>query len=377
VALVWLVLQVTGSGLELGTVLVVAAIPRAVAMLISGTVIDRVSPRRALLAAGCLSALLVGAVAALLSLNWLGILLLMLIAALQGLMDAFFYPAAMAMLPRLVDKSQLTAANGLFTTSDSVANILGPALSGFVIGAVGLIWGFVANAGLFLLGTLLIWCIRERRAVQPVDTPLVASESFGAALLNGFRFALDNIVIRTMLLMVAALNLAALGPTIVGGAALVERRFGGDATMYGFFVAAYGVGALLGGLGAGFLPPARRPGLLLAWLSVGMGVGLALLGIAPSFWVAFAIQATMGVGVGVVGVVAISWLQRRTPDTMQGRMASLLVFAAVALDPFSNAISGAMLDVSLTWLYLGAGSFMLLVAGAVWLSGVTRLESDE
>jgi MFS family permease len=365
VALVWLVLELTGSGLNLGTVLVFAAVPRAGAMLVSGALVDRTPPRLVLVVAGAVSAALVGALAALLNVGWLSFGLLLAIVAAQGLMDAFFYPTAMAQLARLVTPDRLPQANALFQTSDSVANILGPAAGGVVVGAIGLAPAFALNSALFAGGALIVWTMRGAGATT---TPQgAASEGFGRDILAGLRYAWANGPVRLSLLMVALLNFAALGPSLVGGALLVERRFGGDATMFGWFLGAYGVGALVGGLGAGWLPTVRRPALLLAALMIVLGLGLGLTGLAPSYWVALVIQAVMGVGVGVVSVVAISWLQAQTAEAMQGRMASLLVFSAVALDPFSNALAGALSEWSLTGMFLLAGA-TLLAGGVIALA---------
>lgn len=358
VALIWLVLKLTGSGLELSTVLVAAAIPRALAMLVSGTIIDRVQPRWALISAAIASSLLIGGIAVLILMDWLSFGLLLVIAGVQGLADAFFYPASMAQLARIVPKGQLTSANALFQTSDSLANILGPALGGVMIGWIGLTAAFGLNTLCFVIGGLLLAQIRSAPGQEAAPT---AIEPFERALLNGLRYAWNHTAIRASLFMVALLNFAAIGPSIVGGALLVEQRFGGDASMFGLLLAGYGGGALLGGLASGWLPPQKRPGLLLAGFSILMGLSMMLLGVVPSFWPAFAIQSLMGIGAGVVGVVAISWLQSRTEPQMQGRMASLLLFSAVALDPFSNALAGVLSDISLALLFAASGGLLLLV----------------
>ncbi|NJN15142.1 MAG: MFS transporter [Oscillochloris sp.] len=358
VALVWLVLELTGSGLNLGTVLTAAAVPRAMIMLVSGVLIDRTSPRLALLVAGLISAVLLGSLAVLTALGWIQFLGLLAIAAVQGLMDAFFYPAAMAQLARTVVPAQLTQANALFQTSDSIANILGPALGGLLVGAVGLVPALGVNSGLFLIGVLLILAISPTAEQQALDQPEMP---FGKALIEGLRYAWERPAVRLSLVMIALLNFAAIGPTLVGGAMLVSQRFGGEATMFGWLLAGYGVGALFGGLGAGWMPKVAHPNLLLAWLMVGMGLGMGLTGVAPNFWVAFGLQAAMGVGVGMLTVIAVSWLQEQTSAAMQGRMASLLVFSAVALDPFSNGLAGVISELSLTGLFVGAGVLMLVV----------------
>ncbi|MCU0474672.1 MAG: hypothetical protein MUC99_00915 [Anaerolineae bacterium] len=109
VGLVWLVLYLTGSGVQLGGLLTVAAVPRAVSMLLSGLV------NGALMTVGL----------ALLGAGAMSMAALFVIAPLSGLVDATFYPANSALVPRLVSKPQLANANALIQTADTLANIAG------------------------------------------------------------------------------------------------------------------------------------------------------------------------------------------------------------------------------------------------------------
>lgn len=371
VALVWLVLQLTGSGIVLGTVMIAAAVPRAVTMLIGGIVADRVEPRVLLALSALGSAALVAVIALLLHFDGMTLWALYVVAALLGLMDAFFYPTAFAQVPRLVAPPKLAPANALISTSDNLANIVGPAVSGLVISALGLPLAFALNALFFALGGVIMGQMRPRAPVaQPADA-IEPRPSLAQALMVGVRFAWRSPAIRTSLLMMAMLNFAALGPLVVGLAVLAEQRFGGDAALYGVLSSAFGGGALLGGILAGLLPTVKRPGVVLVGVALGMGVGLLVIGVAGALWIVFAVLALSGVGAGVVGVIASSWLQERTPDHLQGRMASLLIFALVAVDPFSNALAGVLVDLSITALFTVGGALMI-ATGLVALFGTAR-----
>jgi MFS family permease len=359
VALVWLVLQLTGSGVALGAVLTVAAVPRAVTMLFSGIIADRVEPRVLLALSALGSATLVGVIAFLLSIDGMALWALYIIAALLGLMDAFFYPTALAQVPRLVAPEKLAQGNAIIATSDNLANILGPAVSGFLISALGLSLAFGLNAIAFALGGTIMWRMQQRTPLAQAQETGQARESLGQALMTGVRFAWHTPAIRTSLLILAMLNFAALGPVVVGLAAMTEQHFGGDASLYGVLMATFGGGALLGGILGGLLPALERPRLVLVWLALGMGGGLIVIGVVEALWVTFAVLALSGVGAGIVGVIAGSWLQARTPDHLQGRMASLLIFSLVAVDPFSNALAGVLLDLSLPAVFIAGGALMI------------------
>src|SRR5215468_7199876 len=101
VALPWLILQLTGSGVALGAILMAAAIPRAVLMLMGGAVTDRTSPRKVMIATASARTLFVGAIAALIYFHVLQLWHLYLLALGFGVADAFSLPASQTFLPSL------------------------------------------------------------------------------------------------------------------------------------------------------------------------------------------------------------------------------------------------------------------------------------
>lgn len=382
VALVWLVLYLTDSGVQLGALLTAAAIPRAISMLLSGALIDRYPPRRLLIISAFINGLLMTLILILLGAGWMSMAALFLIAPVSGLVDAIFYPTSTALIPRLVPRAQLASANALIQTADTIANIAGPSLSGVLIGEVarlagsplaGLVAGFAVNAALFALGFFIFLSLSRRTDRIEAKTGAKPAESLGRAVLSGIRYALVQPAIRVSLLLIAMLNFAAIGPIVVGGALLVERRFGGDATMYGVLMGSFGIGMLLGALIIGQTGQMRRPGMMLLYTTFALALGLAALGLSTGFWVAFAICFVIGIFASVTNITSVTWLQVKTEMHMQGRMASLLVFSAVALDPFSNAISGVVAEFDITLLFLLAAG-LLLIGGALALLNRTLRE---
>lgn len=367
VAIVWLVLYLTGSGVQLGALLTAAAIPRALSMLLSGALIDRYPPRRILLISALVNGLLMSSILLLLGAGEMSMTALFLIAPLTGLIDATFYPTNTALVPRLVSKSQLAPANAMIQTADTLANIAGPALGGLIIGEVGRlsespVTGLMAGFGIIiaLFATAFVIFLnlsRKTDTAEQVD-PGVKPEPIASAVFSGIRYALRQPAIRISLFLISLLNFAGIGPIVVGGALLVERRFGGDASMYGIMMGGFGIGMLAGAIIIGALGQVKRPGMMLIYTAFALALGLAALGLAPTFWFAFAVCFVIGIFAAITNVNAVTWLQLKTEMHMQGRMASLLVFAAVALDPFSNALAGFIGEFDLTLLYALAGALI-------------------
>jgi MFS family permease len=359
VALTWLVLQKTNSGFALGSVLMAAAIPRGLFMLIGGAISDRLPTYYVAAIAALINTGLIGCITAMMCLNAFHLNIVILIAALFGLSEAFLYPAMLSLLPQLVSKSRLAQANALMQGSEQITNVIGPAAAGMAIGAFGLPITFAINTALFAIGSGLIALVRTRRRSSP-DVPIVGSLT--GEIMAGLRYAWKKPAIRISLQMIAMINFAVLGPIVIGVAELVRVRFGGSATTFGYLQSAYGVGALLGVVVASRLSAIKHLKTPLVLLSGILGGGLMLLGLTQQAWLAAVVIALMGVGGGIVGVLGITWLQQQTTIHMQGRMMSLVMFASVALDPFSQAISGVLMEIDLTGLFVAAGIAMLFTA---------------
>lgn len=365
VALTWLILQTTGSGIALGTVLMAAAIPRGLFMLVGGAISDRLPPNGIAAISTIANTILAGVLTLLLLWNTFQLYAIIVISGLFGISEAFLYPAILALLPRIVRKSRLGQANALMQGSEQISNVIGPAIAGLAIGAFGLTTAFSLDATLFAIGAGCIYRVRIRsnRVV-----PSLKSHSLTENILEGLRYAWSHRAIRISLLLIAMINFAVLGPIVVGVAELVTVRLGGDATTFGYLQSAYGIGALLGVWLASKLHGIKQLKTPLLMLAGVLGFGLIALGFVSQTWIVAIIILSMGIGGGLVGVLALTWLQQETAISMQGRMMSLVMFAAVALDPFSQAISGALLDVNLTGLFVLAGCTMLGTAFVSFLA---------
>src|SRR5664279_3237366 len=125
IALPWLVLQLTGSALALGTVLALAGIPRALFMLIGGAFVDRFSPRSVMIVSNVARMLLVALLSVLVLTNNIRLEILYGFALAFGLADAFFFPGSSAIVPQILAKDQLQVGNTLIQGMAQVSVFLG------------------------------------------------------------------------------------------------------------------------------------------------------------------------------------------------------------------------------------------------------------
>ncbi|QYJ14533.1 Enterobactin exporter EntS [Rubrobacter xylanophilus DSM 9941] len=161
IALPWVVLELTGSALALGTVFALGAFPRALLFPVGGALADRVEASRLMVASGFARGLVIAGLAALLGTGqtWAPYL----VAVLLGAAASFYYPAEGSLLPRLLPRDLLQSANGLVQGTNQLASVLGPALGGAVVGALGGGAALTIAAGTYTLAAVVMLGVRVRR----------------------------------------------------------------------------------------------------------------------------------------------------------------------------------------------------------------------
>ena len=364
IAQAWLVLQLTGSSVALGGVLVVGAVPRALLMAVGGAVVDRLSARATMVASMGLRALFVAPFALIVITGHAQMWEVYVIALVTGVGDAFFVPARTSILPRIVADTELEPGNAVLNVTGQASVVLGPVLGGLVVAALGTGWAFAGDALFFSAGLLFVLWLPSGRAGAAEQTRP------GGGLLGqigaGLRYAWADFGIRLTLIVIAVIDFAANGAIGVGLPVLAHGRYGAGATGLGVLFGAWGIGATAGAIAAGMVRPPRRMGLLVVALCAWLGVGMVGVGLVPSLLPAALLMGVSGIGTGVINTYGISWLQRRTDPAMQGRVMSLIMLASVGLTPVGYAASGFVAQLNPTALFLIAGGMMLLCgAGAL------------
>ncbi len=370
VAIAWLVLQLTGSSLALGSVLVVQAVPRGVLMLVGGAISDRLTPRLAMLGSMGLRVALVAPLAVLVLAGRVQMWEVYGISFVFGVVDAFFLPARSSILPKIVADHELEAGNAVLNVSGQVAVVIGPALAGVVVATAGTGWAFAADAACFAAGALFVlWLPSAKEANNGAPSP---EKGLGGQIVAGFRYAWADVGIRSALIIIAAVDFGANGALGVGLPTLAHGRYGAGAAGFGILLGAWGVGATAGALAAGMVRRPERMGWWLVAVCAWLGVTIGAVGLIQTLAPAAVVMAVGGVSSGAINTFGISWLQRRTDPAMQGRVMSLVMLASMGLVPVAYALSGAIAQVNPTALFLAAGGLMLATSAAAAASRTVR-----
>ena len=372
IAIAWLVLQLTGSSILLGSVLVVQALPRAVLMMVGGALADRLTPRLTMLGSMALRAAFVAPLAVLVLTGRVQMWQVYGIAFVFGVVDAFFMPARQSILPRVVPDRDLEAGNAVLNVTAQASVILGPVLGGLIVQALGTGWAFAADAASFAIGLVFVLLLPTVSASTAAVGPRMAAGGLSGQIMDGLRYAWSDVGIRVMLIVIAVIDFAANGALGVGLPTMAHGKFAAGASGLGILFGAWGIGATAGALGSGFVAPPKRFGWMIVFIAAWLGIMVGGVGLVPSLFPAAALMGIAGIGTGVVNTYGVSWLQRRTDPAMQGRVMSIVMLASMGLTPVSYAVSGPIAQVNPTLLFVLAGGMMLACAAGAAASRTAR-----
>lgn len=364
VALPWIVFQLTNSGVTLGTVLTVTALPRAGLMLVGGTLTDRFSSRRVLIAVSLLRTMLVGTIAAIVWFHRLHLWQLYVITIIYGATDAFASPAGASLLPTFLEKSQLQAANSLFQSSSSIIQLVGPALAGGLIRLRGIATGLVLDAFSFVPLTISLFRLPEPK--RPESQKTTGKWKTLRSIQEGLSAIWNDPPVTWLMLLFAVMNLCIAGPINLGLPLLVKLHLGSAAT-FGTILSFFSGGALAGAMLAGVLKKLQRRGLLFIAIVGLTGLETVGLGMTSNLVVVTGVLVVMGLGLGFLNVVFATWFQTRIDQRLLGRVMSVFLFCTQGLVPISLAVSGFIASWNLKGLFIIAGTIMFatsIIAGS-------------
>ncbi|WP_438037429.1 MFS transporter [Sorangium sp. So ce128] len=334
VAQSWLVYRLTGSSLLLGTVGFATQIPVFLLAPIGGTVADRRSRHRILLATQSAAMALAFGLGALTLSGHVQVRHILGFSVLLGVVNAFDIPTRQAFVVEMVGREDLANAIALNSSMFNGARILGPAVAGILVGAIGEGWCFVANGVSFLavLGSLL--------AMRVAPRPAAAGRgSAFAHTVEGFRFVARTRAIRALLLLLGVVSVTAM-PYAVLMPIFADRILRGGAQGLGILMGASGVGALLGALVLASRRRLRGLGRWVAAACAGFGVALGLFALSRSFWLSALLLVPVGFSMMVQMAGSNTLVQAMVPDALRGRVMAVYAMMFMGMAPLGALLAG-------------------------------------
>src|SRR3954466_5399052 len=362
-AILFQVYKLTHSSLAVGLVGLVVLVPLVTMGLLGGAIADATDRRRLTLITSSVLCLLAVVLTLQAALDLGQVWLLYVVAALMGAFSAVDSSARGAILPRLVRRDLMPAANALGQLGFNTGLSLGPLLGGLLVGTVGFAWTYALDAVSFLAVIYAIWRL-----------PAMAPEGGGSRA--GFRSVVEGLRFlgpRKNLLMTFLVDINAMvfGMPRALFPAIGTTWFHGGAGTVGLLAAAPSVGALLGAATSGWAGHVRRQGLAVLVSVTVWGASIALFGFTRLLWLALVLLAVAGAADMVSAIFRNTILQVATPDALRGRLQGVFIVVVTGGPRLGDFEAGAVANAFGLAASVVSGG-LACIAGVVLLAGRYR-----
>jgi MFS family permease len=362
----WLVWGLKHSEWLLGAVWFCAQIPVFVLAPIGGLAADRYSRHRIVIVTQTLAMLQAFALAALTLSGRVRVWHVFVLATFLGVVNAFDMPGRQSLLIQMTGKEDLLSAISLNSAMFNSARVVGPAVAGLVVAAVGEGRCFLLNGLSFLAVIGALAAMRLPRFVRG------AVASPWQHLVDGFRYVYRAAHIRTLLIMVASIAICTM-PAMVLMPVFADTVFHRGSRGLGFLMGAMGIGAVVGTLAL-----ARRTEIagltdVMFWGALILGAAFIVFASCSSFYLALVVIAAAGFSVMRQNASANTLIQTLIPDDYRGRIMALYSMTIVGVGPFGSLAAGALAGrIGARWTLVVSG-VLILAAAAVFRNRVLRL----
>jgi MFS family permease len=344
VATIWLVYHLSASPLLLGMVGFCTQIPTFFLTPFGGVLVDRWNRHRTLLVTQALSMVQSLVLAALALTGTVQIWQILLLAVFQGLINAIDAPTRQSFVFEMVERREdLPNAIALNSSMFNGARLVGPAIAGVVIAAVGAGYCFLIDGVSYIavIAALLAMRLKPRSAKQ--NDSISLSEIF-RRLREGFSYAFNFVPIRAILLLLALVSFMGMQYTVLLPIFVTQILHGG-AEVLGILMAASGVGALIAGAYLSLRQKVVGLGKLVAIGPAIMGTGLILFSFSKVLWLSTLLMMLVGFGFLLQFASSNTIIQTLVEDDKRGRVMSLYIMSFMGMIPFGNLFGGSLATV--------------------------------
>jgi len=369
VAMPFQLLALGATPLQLGIAVAIDTAASIAFLLVGGAIADRVPRRTLIIASDVLGGCVVGIVALLSATGQLRIEHVYVAAVALGAADAFLRPAYTAIIADLVPGDVLRAGNAARLLGRSLARIAGPTVGGLAVafGGPALAFGINALTFVFSFATLML--------ATPVRRILASTTSLIRDIREGFGYVFSVRWIWTTIAYFMLVNVAYVGQSGVMTPLLVRDVLSGNAETFGVLISAYGVGTIVASVVVAQLR-IRRPGRLLFAFELLAAICVLAIGLVPILPAVVVFMALTGVGLASSTVIWEAMLQRRVPENLLGRVASIDLLGNSLINPIGPLAAAALVgSIGAAGAFAVAGAYAVAFASiGLVVSPVRRME---
>jgi MFS family permease len=353
----WLVLTLTGSPFVLGLAAAARSIPVLVLVIPAGIAADRFDRRKIVVTTSVVSTIASGLLAVMTIAGTIDIAMVLVIAIVLGVSNAFEMPARQSYVSELIGPRDLANAIALNSLLFNGARVVGPAVAGILVALVGPGWAFGINALSFIpviIGLLMISRVHVPRAV-------IAARY---AVPEAIRYLRGEPRVAALLALLAAQTIFASGQFILGPA--LAQDLGQGAEGLGVLLSAAGAGAVVGGLRLAATANRSERWRVLLLAGIALAAGLIGIGLTRSYPITLLCLVVTGWGTVTFNASSNTLIQTIVPDRLRGRMMSLYTLVLLGLMPLGGLLMGTLATQfgSATAIALGGATYGVIVLAA-------------
>jgi len=330
----WLVLDITKSPFMLGLDSFLGSIPIVLFSLVGGVLADRTERQKLLLGSQFVQMACAFLLAGLFAAGMREVWPILTLSFIVGTAQSFGGPAYSALIPTLVKTEDLPNAIALNSSIFNAARAVGPAIAGFAIALVGAGWCFFLNGLSFVAVIVALLMMRiEPREIKPsTDSPL-------RSFVQGFRFAMSDLPVRSTLLLLSTLSLFGLQYAVFMPI-YAQDILKGDARTLGLLMSSAGVGAVIGALQFAARTHYRGLARWIAGTSTTCAICLIIFSQAKNFWLCAAVLFVVGFAATSQMAATNTLIQNRVPDELRSRVMAVYATMFMGVQPIGALIAG-------------------------------------
>jgi MFS family permease len=356
----WLVFRLTGSSALLGVTSFVTLAPVFLFATVGGTIADRTNRHRIILVTQTLSMILPLVLAALTLSGRVQVWHVFILATCLGIVNAFDIPARQAFVMDLVGREDLPNAIALNSSMVNGARVVGPAIAGLLVAAVGEGWCFLLNGISYLAVIAGLLMMRV-----PARPPQAGRGSAWRDTVEGFRFVARTTPVRALLILLGVVSFAGM-PYSVLMPVFAESILRSGPKGLGVLMAASGLGALAGALALVARRGVRGLGRWVAISTAAFGVSLIAFSFSQAFWLSAVLLVPVGTALMVEMASSNTLIQAMVPDRLRGRVMAVYSMMFMGMAPFGALVAGSLAERIGAPATVAAGGTICLVGAGIF-----------
>ncbi len=367
IAYSWMVYQLTGSELLLGTIFMVNAIPNIIFSPFIGVLVDHFSKRKLIVVGDILRGLIVSLTAVLFFYNLLEVYHLFIFTFCISTVETFVNPSKTSVFSLILKDDEYLKGSSISQSANSIAGLIGAGVAGILIATIGVSGAILIDGATFFTSSIIFLFIKFEDIKGEKKLNL---QNYLGDLKAGFIFVKGKKIIVISILLLASLNLF-LSPISVLMPVYVEKVLEKGAIGLSIISVGLSIGTILGGFVVSLLDKKLKKSFMIVSGNVWFALMIILLSL-PAFHIITFIEpiyistlAFFFIGFSMIFMTAPlqTYLLQNTPKEIIGRVFALLSMFTLSTLPIGGAITGVIASlVSLGILYFTLGCIILIIS---------------